>query len=250
VRFSQPGGILPREREQRGREREERLNSRVAELVRRSRPTHLLSAVDTRSIAMPADTLASNVPACTLPTLWGTFQLHVFADEAARKEHVALTLGNLPTRAAVLLRIHSECLTGDTLFSLRCDCGTQLREALQAIAAEGRGVLLYLRQEGRGIGLDSKIKAYALQETGLDTVAANQALGYAADERNYAMCGPMLRYLGVSSVRLMTNNPQKIAALRNCGVGVTRIPIASVRTSHNGQYLHTKRTKLGHLAPR
>jgi GTP cyclohydrolase II len=199
---------------------------------------------------MPGDSLTSDVAACTLPTLWGTFQLHVFADAAAGKEHIALTLGNLPTAASVLVRIHSECLTGDTLFSLRCDCGTQLREALQAIAAEGRGALLYLRQEGRGIGLDSKIKAYALQEAGLDTVAANQALGYAADERSYAMCGPMLGYLGVSSVRLMTNNPQKIAALRGCGLAVARIPIASLRTAHNVQYLHTKRTKLGHLAPR
>jgi GTP cyclohydrolase II len=199
---------------------------------------------------VPGNSLTLDVPTCTLPTLWGTFQLHVFADAAARKEHVALTLGNLPTRASVLVRIYSECLTGDTLFSLRCDCGTQLREALQAIAGEGRGVLLYLRQEGRGIGLDSKIKAYALQEAGLDTVAANRALGYAADERSYAMCGPMLGYLGVSNVRLMTNNPQKIAALRSCRLVVTRTPIASVRTSHNVQYLHTKRTKLGHLAPR
>src|ERR1700728_1232794 len=198
---------------------------------------------------MLGDSYTVGVPACTLPTLWGTLQLRVFADAAARKEHVALTMGTLPRRASVLVRIHSECLTGDTLFSLRCDCGTQLREALQAIAAEGRGVLLYLRQEGRGIGLDGKIKAYALQEAGLDTVAANQALGYAADERSYAICGPMLKYLGVSNLRLMTNNPQKIAALRSCGLAVTRIPIASVRTSHNGQYLHAKRTKLGHLAP-
>jgi GTP cyclohydrolase II len=224
--------------------------SAATELTRCSHTTHLQCLVDIGSLAMLGDSLAPDVPACTLPTLWGTFQLHVFADAVARKEHLALTLGNLPTRVAVLVRIHSECLTGDTLFSLRCDCGTQLREALQAIAAEGRGVLLYLRQEGRGIGLDSKIKAYALQEAGLDTVAANQALGYAADERSYAMCGPMLSYLGVSNVRLMTNNPQKITALRSCGLAVRRVPIASVRTPHNGQYLHTKRTKLGHLAPR
>jgi GTP cyclohydrolase II len=121
---------------------------------------------------------------------------------------------------------------------------------LQSISREGSGVLLYLRQEGRGIGLDSKVKAYALQETGLDTVDANEALGFAADERSYAMCGAMLKYLGVSNVRLMTNNPQKIAALRSCGLSVTRVPIASVRTSHNVQYLRAKRTKLGHLAPR
>jgi len=199
---------------------------------------------------MPGDSRALDVPACTLPTLWGTFQMHVFADAELAKEHVALTLGTFPIRAPVLVRIHSECLTGDTLFSLRCDCGTQLREALQSISREGSGVLLYLRQEGRGIGLDSKVKAYALQETGLDTVDANEALGFAADERSYAMCGAMLKYLGVSNVRLMTNNPQKIAALRSCGLSVTRVPIASVRTSHNVQYLRAKRTKLGHLAPR
>lgn len=109
-------------------------------------------------------------------------------------------------------------------------------------------MLLYLRQEGRGIGLDNKIRAYALQDAGLDTVSANEALGFAADERSYAMCRPMLRYLGVSNVRLMTNNPWKVAALRNFGVTVTRVPIASVRTSHNAKYLDAKRTKLGHLA--
>jgi GTP cyclohydrolase II len=199
---------------------------------------------------MPDEGPTLEVPACTLPTPWGTFQMHVFADADVAKEHVALTLGKLPTGDPVLVRIHSECLTGDTLFSLRCDCGTQLREALRAISLEGRGVLLYLRQEGRGIGLDSKVKAYALQETGLDTVAANEALGFAADERSYVMCGAMLRYLGVSNVRLMTNNPQKIAALKSCRIAVTRVPIASVRTSHNVRYLRAKRTKLGHLAPR
>jgi GTP cyclohydrolase II len=185
---------------------------------------------------------------CTLPTLWGTFQLHAFADAATAKEHLALTLGGFGGDRSTLLRIHSECLTGDTLFSWRCDCGMQLREALERIAREGRGVLLYLRQEGRGIGLDNKIRAYALQDGGLDTVAANQALGFAADERNYAMCQPMLRYLGVSNVRLMTNNPWKMAALRNFGLTVTRVPITSVRTSHNAKYLDTKRTRLGHLS--
>jgi GTP cyclohydrolase II len=193
------------------------------------------------------DTLQHSA-SCTLPTSWGAFQLHVFADADPAKEHLALTRGDLTGDGSILLRIHSECLTGDTLFSWRCDCGAQLREALQRIAGEGRGVLLYLRQEGRGIGLYNKIRAYALQDAGLDTVAANEALGFAADERNYAMCRPMLRYLGVSNVRLMTNNPWKVAALRNFGVTVTRVPIASVRTSHNAKYLDAKRTKLGHLA--
>jgi GTP cyclohydrolase II len=185
---------------------------------------------------------------CTLPTSWGTFQLHVFAD--SQKEHLALTLGNLRAPHSTLVRIHSECLTGDTLFSLRCDCGAQLREALRAIGEEGRGVLLYLRQEGRGIGLDGKIRAYALQEAGLDTVTANEALGFAADERSYAICAPMLRQLGISDVRLMTNNPAKLEALLRSGLTVARVPIASARTSHNGRYLDAKRSKLGHLAPR
>lgn len=185
---------------------------------------------------------------CTLPTSWGTFQLRVFAD--SHKEHLALTLGDLRSPHSTLVRIHSECLTGDTLFSLRCDCGAQLREALRAIGEEGRGVLLYLRQEGRGIGLDGKIRAYALQEGGLDTVAANEALGFAADERSYDICAPMLRQLGISDVRLMTNNPAKIEALLRSGLTVARVPIASARTSHNGRYLDAKRSKLGHLAPR
>lgn len=187
---------------------------------------------------------------CTLPTSWGTFQLRVFTEPGVHKEHLALTLGNLGVPRSTLVRIHSECLTGDTLFSLRCDCGAQLREALQAIGAEGRGVLLYLRQEGRGIGLDGKIQAYALQEVGLDTVAANEALGFGADERSYAICAGMLRHLGISDVRLMTNNPRKIEALLNAGLAVARIPISSARTSHNGRYLEAKRSKLGHLAPR
>jgi GTP cyclohydrolase II len=199
-------------------------------------------------VLLTAQDTVQHAASCTLPTLWGAFQLHVFADGATAKEHLALNLGDLGTDGSTLLRIHSECLTGDTLFSCRCDCGMQLQEALQRIAGEGRGLLLYLRQEGRGIGLANKIRAYALQDAGLDTVAANQALGFAPDERIYAMCRPMLRYLGVSNVRLMTNNPGKIAALRNFGLTVTRVPIASVRTSHNAKYLDAKRTKLGHLS--
>jgi GTP cyclohydrolase II len=185
---------------------------------------------------------------CTLPTAWGTFQLHVFADAVTGREHLALTAGNLgPADEAPLVRIHSECLTGDALFSARCDCGMQLRAALRSIHGEGRGILLYLRQEGRGIGLANKIRAYQLQDAGLDTVAANEALGFAADERNYDMCRSMLRYLGVSSVRLLTNNPRKVAALESFGLSVIRVPLPSARTSHNARYLEAKRAKLGHL---
>jgi GTP cyclohydrolase II len=188
---------------------------------------------------------------CALPTAWGPFQLHVFADPSIAREHVALVAGDLGTGSGPpLVRIHSECLTGDTLFSARCDCGMQLRAALRMIANEGRGALLYLRQEGRGIGLGNKIRAYSLQDTGLDTVAANEALGFAPDERNYDMCRPMLRYLGVSTLRLMTNNPRKVAALASFGLSVQRVALPSVRTSHNASYLEAKRTKLGHLTGR
>jgi GTP cyclohydrolase II len=172
----------------------------------------------------------------------------VFADAAAAQEHLALTTGDLgPAGDPPLVRIHSECLTGDTLLSARCDCGMQLRSALRRIHGEGRGILLYLRQEGRGIGLANKIRAYQLQDAGLDTVAANEALGFAADQRNYDMCRPMLRYLGVSRVRLLTNNPRKVAALESFGLTVIRVPLPCARTSHNARYLEAKRAKLGHL---
>lgn len=148
----------------------------------------------------------------------------------------------------VLARIHSECLTGDALFSLRCDCGFQLQEALQRIAENGRGVLLYLRQEGRGIGLLNKIKAYHLQDQGADTVEANEQLGFAADLRDYSMCLPMLEHLGVKSLRLMTNNPRKVAALKTYGLNVVeRVPLQVGKNQHNEHYLATKMGKLGHM---
>ena len=185
----------------------------------------------------------------TLATAWGVFRLHVFADSADSREHLALTMGELgPAGSPPLTRVHSECLTGDALFSARCDCGMQLHAALSMIAAEGRGILLYLRQEGRGIGLANKVRAYALQDAGLDTVTANEALGFAADERRYDMCAPMLAFLGVSSVRLLTNNPRKVAALTSLGIPVSRVALADFRTSHNARYLAAKREKLGHLA--
>jgi GTP cyclohydrolase II len=203
---------------------------------------------------MRADNAADRLQltgSCALPTAWGLFQLHVFADPGTAREHLALAAGDLGSGdGPPLVRVHSECLTGDTLFSARCDCGMQLRAALRMIANEGRGVLLYLRQEGRGIGLGNKIRAYRLQDTGLDTVAANEALGFAPDERNYDVCRPMLRYLGVSNLRLMTNNPRKVAALTSFGLSVKRVALPSVRTSHNASYLEAKRTKLGHLTSR
>ena len=188
------------------------------------------------------------VDSCNLPTTWATFLMHAFVETATGKEHIALTLGEVADGKPVLTRIHSECLTGDALFSKRCDCGPQLELALQKIAQEGRGALLYLRQEGRGIGLLNKVRAYHLQDLGADTVEANQKLGFAADLRDYSLCDPMLKHLGIESVRLMTNNPRKIAAMEGMNVKVDEhVPLIVKRNPYNERYLSTKVTKLGHL---
>jgi GTP cyclohydrolase II len=174
--------------------------------------------------------------------------MHGFEDVSAEKEHVVLTLGDVSDGEPVLMRVHSECLTGDALFSLRCDCGQQLEAALTAIAKEGRGALLYLRQEGRGIGLLNKIKAYKLQDEGADTVEANEALGFGADMRDYSICKPILEHLKITSVRLMTNNPRKVAAMTELGINVVeRLALETPSNPHNEHYLATKAGKLGHL---
>jgi GTP cyclohydrolase II len=191
-----------------------------------------------------------HVASCALPTPWATFQLHVFLEQDTGKEHLALTLGDIGNSQPVLARLHSECLTGDTLFSLRCDCGAQLESAIRQIAREGRGVLLYLRQEGRGIGLVNKIRAYGLQESGADTVEANHQLGFADDLRNYAICAPMLRHFGIRALRLMTNNPRKIDALKTLDIDVERIEHVASSTRFNSRYLATKASKLGHMLPK
>lgn len=191
------------------------------------------------------------IDASRLPTPWAVFTLHGFEDTETGKEHVALTLGDLTTDEPVLARIHSECLTGDALFSLRCDCGFQLQTALQRIAQEKRGALFYLRQEGRGIGLLNKIRAYHLQDEGADTVEANERLGFQADQRTYAMLPTMIAHLGIRSLRLMTNNPRKLKALETAGIPVTeRIPLTTGLNPYNDAYLSTKAAKLGHLMTR
>jgi len=188
------------------------------------------------------------VESSLLPTRWGDFTLHGFDDPDSNKEHIALTMGEVAGDAPVLLRIHSECLTGDALHSLRCDCGAQLEAAMRRVAEEGRGIILYLRQEGRGIGLLNKIKAYKLQDQGADTVEANEQLGFGADMRDYSICKSMLRHLGVQNLRLMTNNPRKVAALEAMGFNVLeRVPLQSGSNPHNAKYLATKAGKLGHL---
>ncbi len=188
------------------------------------------------------------VESSRLPTEWGLFDMHGFDDPEHNKEHIVLTLGDVSTGEPVLARVHSECLTGDALFSLRCDCGNQLEAALRAIAEEGRGALFYLRQEGRGIGLLNKIRAYHLQDEGADTVEANERLGFGADMRDYSPLGPMFRHLQINAVRLMTNNPRKVAALVEQGITVVeRLPLHTGSNPHNEKYLRTKVGKLGHV---
>lgn len=188
------------------------------------------------------------VESSKLPTPWGMFEIHGFEDSDTQKEHIALTMGDVASGEPVLARIHSECLTGDALFSLRCDCGAQLQAAMHRIALEGRGVIFYLRQEGRGIGLLNKIKAYRLQDKGADTVEANEQLGFGADMRDYSILNQMLDHLGIQQVKLMTNNPKKVEALEKLGISVAeRIPHQKGRNPHNVKYLETKKGKLGHL---
>jgi GTP cyclohydrolase II len=183
---------------------------------------------------------------CQLPTRWGLFTLHGLADAQGR-EHAALSLGELGGDEPVLVRLHSECLTGDVFGSLRCDCGPQRDAAMAAIAAAGRGVLLYLRQEGRGIGLVNKIRAYALQEAGADTVEANRLLGLPDDARDYRVAAQLLQGLGVRHVRLLTNNPAKVAALQTLGITVAeRLPLHAGANPHNHAYLDTKAQRMGH----
>ncbi len=187
---------------------------------------------------------------CKLPTRWGEFDLHGLVDPETGQEHAAMSLGDLRADEPVLIRMHSECLTGDTLYSLKCDCGAQLEAGLKAIADAGRGVLLYLRQEGRGIGLVNKIRAYALQQAGADTVQANRLLGLPDDARDYGIAARMLRDLGVRQVRLLTNNPVKVDALQSLGIDVVaRVPLHTPPNLHNRGYIETKAQRMGHYAP-
>lgn len=189
------------------------------------------------------------VESCDLPTRFATFRLHGFEETSpeGKKEHVVLTLGDWSDGEPVLARVHSECLTGDGLFSLRCDCGPQLEAAMKAIAERGRGAIFYLRQEGRGIGLANKIRAYHLQDQGADTVEANEALGFEADLRRYDMVADMVAHLKLPALELMTNNPLKVEALETLGIPVSaRVPHHWGENRHNHGYLETKRTRMDH----
>ncbi|QOI11034.1 GTP cyclohydrolase II [Blochmannia endosymbiont of Colobopsis nipponica] len=183
-----------------------------------------------------------------LPTRWGNFLIVGFEEKKTEKNHVALIYGNVAGSNPVLARIHSECLTGDALFSLRCDCGFQLEAALHHIIQEGRGILIYHRQEGRNIGLLNKIKAYALQDNGADTVEANQHLGFSADERDFTLCADILELLHIKTIRLLTNNPQKVKILSQSQINISeRVPLIVGRNPKNTNYLDTKAHKMGHF---
>ena len=195
-----------------------------------------------------ARTSVERVASTKLPTEYGDFRLHAFRSRVSDDTHITLVCGDIGSGEDVLVRLHSQCITGDVLRSTRCDCGAQLDEALRRIALEGRGVLLYLRQEGRGIGLANKIRAYSLQDEGLDTVEANQRLGFKADLRDYGIGVQILHQLGVSSARLLSNNPQKLAAVEKYGISVSELlPIEVPVSTSMLRYLTTKRDKLGHI---
>ena len=185
-----------------------------------------------------------------LPSRFGQFRIVGFTPGSDGKEHVALVRGDVRGHAGVITRLHSECLTGDVFGSLRCDCREQLERAMEIVAAEERGIILYMRQEGRGIGLLNKIRAYALQERGLDTVEANLALGFADDQRDYSTAAQMLQAMGLRSIRLLTNNPDKMKRLVEHGIHVAgRVPHAMPPQQHNRRYLETKAARSGHLIP-
>ena len=183
-----------------------------------------------------------------LPTDIGNFKVHAFTDSNDLKDHLAISIGDLNVDKPILSRIHSQCVTGESFFSLRCDCRYQLTESLNQIAKKGLGVIFYLQQEGRGIGLSNKIRAYNLQDKGLDTVEANHQLGFEEDERSYETVSAMISFLGIKKIDLMTNNPKKINALKSYGVIINqRVPLSTDTNKHNKKYISTKIKKLGHL---
>ncbi|MGA7839642.1 MAG: bifunctional 3,4-dihydroxy-2-butanone-4-phosphate synthase/GTP cyclohydrolase II [Candidatus Acidiferrales bacterium] len=224
--------------------------ARVPQLTSYTRQHGLLmiTTADLITYRMRTESLVKCVASTKLPTEYGEFRLHAFESQIDKQTHIALVCGEIGDGKDVLVRVHSQCLTGDVLRSMRCDCGGQLDEALRRIGEKGRGVLLYLDQEGRGIGLANKIRAYHLQDEGCDTVEANERLGFKADQRDYGIGAQILRELGISSMRLLSNNPRKLVALEGYGLSVAEwLPLEIPASASTLRYLTTKKTKLGHL---
>jgi 3,4-dihydroxy 2-butanone 4-phosphate synthase/GTP cyclohydrolase II len=207
----------------------------------------LISIKDLIEYRLKTDSLIEEIVKVDMPTKWGNFKLIAFNEKGTTNEHLALIKGEWQKDEPVLVRVHSSCFTGDILGSMRCDCGEQLHSAMQQVEKEGKGVILYMNQEGRGIGLVNKLKAYKLQESGFDTVEANLHLGFPMDKRDYGIGAQILRYLGISKLRLMSNNPRKRAGLLGYGLEIVdAVPIEIEPNPHNEKYLTTKRDKLGH----
>ncbi len=207
----------------------------------------VINIADLIRYRLSTERFVKRVASPNLPTRFGDFTLHAYENEFDNKIHVALVMGDVADGEPVLIRVHSECLTGDAFFSARCDCGSQLETAMQRIADEGRGIIVYLRQEGRGIGLVHKLRAYELQDEGADTVEANEALGFPADQRDYGIGAQILTDLGASKLKIMTNNPRKFVGLSGYGLEIVeRVPIEIEPTETTRRYLETKKRKLGH----